>query len=131
MLGSVAFAGSAIEHRCAMLANELPLLGTALTPYLALVSIDAWMHEASRQVPRVERWLHYSAGAIFLGFLFAVFSRANLFALVLFGAFATLTVWDEIGFHRGLAAKERRVHVAAYAALVFFLCVWGWLERAS
>lgn len=128
MMDSVAFAESAIEHRSAMIANELPLLGTALTPYLALVSIDAWMHEASRQVPRVERWLHYSAGALFLGFLIAVFNRANLIALVLFGAFAALTIWDEIGFHRELAANERRVHTAAYVALALFLCVWGWLE---
>jgi len=53
-------------------ATQLPLLGVALTPYLVLVSIDGWMHEASRQVPRVERWLHYSAAALFLGFLIAV-----------------------------------------------------------
>jgi len=114
-----------------MIATQLPVLGLALTPYLALVSIDAWMHEASRQVPRVERWLHYSAGALFLGFLIALFRDATDLALVLFGAFAALTVWDAVGFHRNLAVRERRVHFAAYLALAMFVCVWVWLERPT
>jgi hypothetical protein len=114
-----------------MSATQLPLLGFALAPYLALVSIDAWMHEASRQVPRVERWLHYSAAALFVGFLIALFRDVTALALALFGAFAALTAWDAIGFHRHLDARERRVHFAAYVALGFFLCVWGWLERSS
>jgi len=130
-MDGVAFTEVAIEHRCAMIATQLPVLGLALTPYLALVSIDAWMHEASRQVPRVERWLHYSAGALFLGFLFALFRDATDLALVLFGTFAALTVWDAVGFHRNLAVRERRVHFAAYMALALFVCVWAWLERPS
>jgi len=130
-MDGVAFTEVAIEHRCAMIATQLPVLGLALTPYLALVSIDAWMHEASRQVPRVERWLHYSAGALFLGFLIALFRDATDLALVLFGTFAALTVWDAVGFHRNLAVRERRVHFAAYMALAMFVCVWAWLERPS
>jgi len=130
-MDGVAFTEVAIEHRSAMIATQLPVLGLALTPYLALVSIDAWMHEASRQVPRVERWLHYSAGALFLGFLIALFRDATDLALVLFGTFAALTVWDAVGFHRNLAVRERRVHFAAYAALALFVCVWAWLERPS
>lgn len=110
-------------------ATQLPLLGAALTPYLVMVSIDAWMHEASRQVPRVERWLHYSAGALFLGFLVALFRDATVLAMALFAAFIVLTIWDAVGFHRHLAARERRVHFAAYAALAVFLCAWIWLER--
>jgi hypothetical protein len=129
MPDSVAFTEVAIEHHAAMISTQLPLLGVALTPYLALVSIDAWMHEAERKVPRVERWLHYSAGALFLGFLVALFRDATALALGLFGVFAVLTVWDEVGFHRHLAVRERRVHFAAYLALALFLCVWGWLER--
>jgi len=130
-MDGVAFTEVAIEHRSAMIATQLPVLGLALTPYLALVSIDAWMHEASRQVPRVERWLHYSAGALFLGFLIALFRDATDLALVLFGTFAALTVWDAVGFHRNLAVRERRVHFAAYMALAMFVCVWAWLERPS
>ena len=130
-MDGVAFTEVAIEHRSAMIATQLPVLGLALTPYLALVSIDAWMHEASRQVPRVERWLHYSAGALFLGFLIALFRDATDLALVLFGSFAALTVWDAVGFHRNLAVRERRVHFAAYMALALFVCVWAWLERPS
>jgi hypothetical protein len=127
---SVAFTEVAIEHRAAMIATQL-LLGAALTPYLVLVSIDAWMHEAERKVPRVERWLHYSAGALFLGFLIALFRGAAGIALALFAVFVALTIWDAVGFHRYLAARERRVHFAAYAALAMFVCVWGWLERSS
>jgi len=130
-MDGVAFTEVAIEHRSAMIATQLPVLGLALTPYLALVSIDAWMHEASRQVPRVERWLHYSAGALFLGFLIALFRDATDLALVLFGTFAALTVCDAVGFHRNLAVRERRVHFAAYMALALFVCVWAWLERPS
>jgi hypothetical protein len=112
-----------------MIATQLPLLGAALAPYVVLVSIDAWMHEASRKVPRVERWLHYSAGALFLGFLIALFRNATGLALALFGAFVALTLWDAIGFHRDLDSREQRVHLAAYAALAMFVCIWGWLER--
>ena len=130
-MDGVAFTEVAIEHRSAMIATQLPVLGLALTPYLALVSIDAWMHEASRQVPRVERWLHYSAGVLFLGFLIALFRDATDLALVLFGTFAALTVWDAVGFHRNLAVRERRVHFAAYMALALFVCVWAWLECPS
>jgi len=114
-----------------MTATQLPLLGVAIVPYLVLVSIDAWMHEAERKVPRVERWLHYCAGALFLGFLVALFRDMTGPALVLFGAFALLTVWDEVVFHGLLAARERRVHFAAYAALALFLGAWGWLERTA
>ena len=114
-----------------MIANQLPLLGAALAPYVVLVSIDAWMHEASRQVPRVERWLHYSAGTLFLGFLIALFRDESGLALALFAVFVVLTVWDAVGFHRHLAARERRVHFAAYAALAIFLCAWSGLERSS
>jgi hypothetical protein len=131
MVASVAFAGSAIEHRSAMNSTQLPVLGAALAPYLALVSVDAWMHEASRQVPRVERWLHYSAGALFLGFVIALIRDATVLALGLFGAFLSLTVWDAVGFHRQLAARERRVHFAAYVALALFVCVWAWLDRSA
>ena len=115
----------------AMSATQLPQLGVALAPYVVLVSIDAWMHEASRRVPRVERWLHYSAGALFLGFLTALFRDSTALAVTLFSAFVVLTVWDALEFHRNLAPRERRVHFAAYAALALFLCVWGWLESIS
>src|SRR5437867_1726216 len=49
-------------------------LGLALVPYLAAVGVDAWMHERSRRVPRVEQWIHAGlalAMAVFLGAVFA------------------------------------------------------------
>ena len=114
-----------------MTATQLPLLGAAITPYLVLVSIDAWMHEASRKVPTVERWLHYCAGALFLGFLVALFRDMTGLALALFSVFGVLTVWDETVFHGQLAARERRVHFGAYAALALFVGAWVWLERSA
>jgi hypothetical protein len=114
-----------------MTATQLPLLGAALAPYLVLVSIDAWMHEAERKVPRVERWLHYCAGALFLGFLVALFRDKTRLAMALFGVFAVLTVWDAAAFHGQLAVRERRVHFAAYVALALFVGAWGWLERSA
>jgi hypothetical protein len=114
-----------------MAATQLPVLGAALAPYLALVSIDAWMHEASRKVPTVERWLHYSAAVLFLGFLVALFRDATGVAVGLFGAFIALTVWDAVGFHRHLDVRERRVHFAAYVALALFVGVWAWTETSA
>jgi hypothetical protein len=41
--------------------------------------------------------------------------------------FVPLTVLDELGFHRAIARSERRVHLAAYAALAVFIAVWLWI----
>jgi hypothetical protein len=40
--------------------------------------------------------------------------------------FIPLTVLDEFGFHRAIAHSERRVHLAAYAALTVFIAIWLW-----
>src|SRR3954466_5315988 len=88
-------------------ATRMLLLGAALAPYAALVGADAWMHERARRVPRFERFLHYAAGALFLGFVGAVFRGATILALTLFAAFATVAAWDELGYHRHLDARER------------------------
>jgi|SRR6187455_2191155 hypothetical protein len=106
-----------------MNAARLMTLGAALVPYLVLVSVDSWMHEKARRVPRLEQFFHAAAAVLFLGFVVAVFldSRAALPLLI---AFAACAASDEFGFHRHLAAAERRVHFMSYAALAIFIVAW-------
>ena len=98
-------------------------LGAALLPYLALVSVDAWMHEKARRVPRLEQFLHAAAAVLFVAFVVAVF-RDSPAALALLASFVVCAAADEFGFHRHLAATERRVHFMSYAALALFVATW-------
>lgn len=107
------------------------LLGAALMPYVALVSVDAWMHERARRVPRLEQFFHAAAAVFFLGFAVAVFHDATGPALVLLVAFVICTASDELGFHRHLEQRERRIHFGAYAALALFLLAWRWTDNAA
>jgi hypothetical protein len=111
--------------------TRIVLLGTALTPYIALAGVDAWMHERERQVPRLEQVLHAAAALLFVGFVAAVFSGSMIVAPVLLAGFAICATCDELGFHRQLAKSERRIHFAAYAALALFVGAWRLLEPAS
>src|SRR5687767_10861874 len=118
-----------IEHRREMQsASRLALLAAALVPYLALVSVDAWMHERSRRVPPLEQFLHAGAAVLFFSAVIAIFRGATTVALSLLVAFALCAASDELGFHRKLPARERWVHFIAYAALGLFLGVWRWTE---
>jgi hypothetical protein len=107
-----------------MTATRMLLLGAALAPYITLVSVDAWMHERARRVPRLEQILHYAAALLFLGFVIAVFRESSPLALALLAAFALVAAWDELGFHRLLDARERRIHFVSYAALALFVGAW-------
>ena len=40
-------------------------------------------------------------------------------------------VFDELGYHRGLAASERRVHVISWLALLLFVGIWLWTEQTG
>lgn len=106
-----------------MTAARVMLLGAALAPYLALVSVDAWMHERARRVPRAEQLFHLAAALLFGGFLVAVFLESAL-ALPALAGFVTCAAVDEFGFHRQLSAAERRVHFVSYAALTLFVVAW-------
>jgi hypothetical protein len=107
-----------------MTATRMLLLGAALAPYVALVSVDAWMHERARRVPRLEGFLHYGASFLLLGFVIAVFCDSSRIALGLLAGFALVAGWDELGFHRHLDPRERRVHFVSYAALGLFIGAW-------
>lgn len=98
-------------------------LGVALVPYLALVSVDTWMHERSRRVPRAEQYFHAAAAILFAGFVAAAFLSSRA-ALPLLAAFLACAATDEFGFHRHLMANERRVHFMSYAALALFVVTW-------
>jgi hypothetical protein len=111
--------------------SRLALLGTALAPYLALVGVDAWMHERARRVPPLEQAFHAIAAVLFAGFVGAVFFDATTLALILLGAYAVCAAGDELGFHRHLSVRERRVHFLSYAALALFLSGWAWIEAAA
>jgi len=99
-------------------------LALALLPYASLAAFDAWLHEKSRDVPRVEKWLHAGLALSLIVFLGAVFRSQTLLAFVALSALLPLAALDEGGFHRKLARRERRVHFASYAALGVFVLVW-------
>jgi hypothetical protein len=111
--------------------SRLALLGTAVVPYLTLVSVDAWMHERARRVPRLEQAFHAIAGLLFLGFMGAVFFGRTTPAIVLLAAFVVCAACDEFGFHRHLSARERWIHFLSYAALALFLGAWAWTVVAA
>jgi len=100
------------------------LLGVALLPYLILAGIDAWLHEKSRRVPRVEQALHAGEAVSLFVFVGSAFGARTLLAASALGVFLVLAGADEFGFHGHLAARERRIHFAAYAALLLFVLVW-------
>ena len=103
-------------------------LGLALVPYLAAAGVDAWMHERDRRVPRVEQWLHAALAASLAAFLAAVFTAHPAFALGALAAFLACLAWDELGFHRGIGAVERRVHVVSWVLLAGFVAAWWWID---
>lgn len=112
-------------------ATRMLLLGVALAPYVALIGVDAWMHERARRVPRLEQFLHYTAAILFVAFVVAVFRGAPGIAAILLVVFVLVTAWDELGYHRQLDVRERRVHFASHAALALFLAAWALTLRAG
>ena len=103
-------------------------LGVALVPYLAAAGVDAWMHERGRRVPRVEQWLHAGLAAGMTVFLAAAFAGHPPVALAALAAFLVLLAWDELGFHKGIAPTERRVHVISWILLAGFVAAWWWID---
>ena len=110
---------------------RLLVLSLGVIPYLALVAADCWMHEKSRRVPRREQYLHLGIGLgigsfVVLAFLGRI--EAALAALLCGLAFMAV---DELGYHRSLARRERRLHAYAALALLLFLGVFLWTESTG
>ena len=106
-------------------------LGLGILPYAGIATFDAWIHENNRKVPVLERAIHYCAALTLLGFLAGVFLARSALALAFLVPFLALVTWDELGFHRGIARNERRVHMIAYAALFMFIAVWCWVDART
>jgi hypothetical protein len=105
------------------------LLALALSPYLAIAGVDAWMHERGRKVPKREQWIHAGLAVTLLAFLAAVFANRAALAIAVLAAFAVLLCCDEFWFHRDIAASERRIHVASWLALAGFVIAWQAIDR--
>jgi hypothetical protein len=99
-------------------------LVVGVLPYVTLAAFDAWLHERSREVPRTEKWLHAGLGLSLIVFIGAAFRSEALLALAALVVFVPVAAADELGFHGHLAARERRIHFASYAALGLFVLVW-------
>lgn len=103
-------------------------LALALAPYVSIAAIDAWMHERGREVPRHEQWVHAGLAITLTVFLAAVFVERVSVAMVGLAAFIAMLCIDEFGFHRGIAASERRIHLASWCALAGFVIVWRLID---
>jgi len=104
-------------------------LGMALVPYLAVAAADAWVHERGRRVPLAEQAVHGALAAAMAAFLGGVFLAVPRVAVPALAAFAALLAVDELRFHRGIAAGERRLHIASWLALAGFVAAWRWVDR--
>ena len=105
-------------------------LGIALVPYLAVAGVDFWMHERDRRVPRVEQWLHAGLALSMGAFLASVFADRAAFAAAALAAFLPLLAFDELVFHKEIAAAEKRMHALGWLALAGFLLAWLWIDFA-
>lgn len=105
-------------------------LGIALVPYVALAGVDFWMHERGRSVPRAEQWVHAGLALSMAAFLAAVFVGRPAFAGAALAAFLPMLAFDEVAFHKTIAASEKRVHITSWIALAGFLLAWLWIDFA-
>jgi hypothetical protein len=106
-------------------------LSIGLLPYLGTAGVDAWMHERARKVPLLEQAFHAALAVTFTLFAIYAFLGRNVPALAWLAAFLVCLVFDELGYHRELAASERRVHVISWAALLLFVGIWLWTEQGG
>lgn len=82
------------------------------------------MHERARRVPPLEQWIHGGLAVSIILFFTLVFASRTLFAMGALACFIVLLTIDELRFHRGISAEERRIHIASWIALAGFVFVW-------
>ena len=107
---------------------RLLVLSLALTPFLGFIAVDAWMHEKSRRVPRIEQWLHGAIAVSLCAFFVLAFLGTYTAAVILLLLSLPLMAVDEIGFHGHLSRRERLVHLAEGLSLIVFITVWLWMR---
>ena len=103
--------------------GQIRLLFISFLPYTTIALYDAWLHERARQVPLSEQALHAAAFVTILLLLSGLLFGQRPLVFVGVSAFAALSAVDEVGFHRGLARRERLMHFLAYACFAGFAIV--------
>ena len=101
------------------------MLAPFMLPYLALVGYDATLHPR-RRVPDRERNLHVLAGIAITAFLVSTLVGQHDVALGGLALAIPAMLADEVGFHRHLGKRERRIHLTAFIALLGYVGVWAW-----
>ena len=104
------------------------ILSLAAIPYMSLVFVDFQLHTRARAVPLSEKFFHAIAASSLLAFGAAVASPISVAVIPAFLTYITVSILDEILFHRGIPTVERTVHYASWIALLGFLGVWQLLE---
>ena len=107
-----------------MTQKQLLLLG--FVPYLSLALYDGWLHEKARRVPWREQLLHGSVFASLVTLWWGLLREPRAVWPAL-AVFALAAFFDEFGYHGMLAARERRLHFAAYASFAGFVSWAAWL----
>jgi len=102
------------------------ILALAFLPYLALALFDGWLHEKARRVPKFEQALHALIAMAVITLLSGIFGGRSWLAWPALAVFVSAAAWDELGFHRQLAARERRLHYVAYLCFGGFVGVALW-----
>ena len=98
----------------------------AAIPYLAIAGYDFWLHETDRKVPRIESLFHAATATGVIVFLLCATIGANLPAGIALSVLLVTALVDELWFHGGLDARERRLHYLGGVALAFCIGVWLW-----
>ena len=104
-------------------AGQKQTLLVSLAPYLCLALYDTWLHERARRVAVREQAFHAASFVSFVFLMAGLFFDHPGFVWPSLAGFALASLWDEIGFHRGLPRRERGLHFAAYACFAGFVAV--------
>lgn len=100
------------------------LLLMSLTPYLAVMAYDIWLHANHRKVPPKEQRVHHISVALLSVFVITSVIGLNRIAAIVFICTIPVMLYDEVMFHKMLSKHERAVHSIAGLCLLGFIAVW-------
>jgi len=104
------------------------VLFISFLPYMSLAAYDGWLHEKSRKVPMLEQCFHALVAIALIVLVWSLFSHHPAFAIPALCIFAIAALVDEIGFHKMLENRERRLHHMAYACFAIFVATAFFLK---